>query len=276
MDMLKAVALGALQGATEFLPVSSSGHLVIFQKLFGLDRPEVFFDVCLHLGTLAAVVFFFRKDLWGMAASFFRLLWLAARKKAPLSELWGDQEARMALLVVLGSVPTAAIGLLLNPVVERLFSSIFIVGAMLAVTGCLLWFSGKIDEKTPRRHDLSVKDVLIIGVVQGLAIVPGISRSGSTIAAGLFLGLDGEKAARFSFLLSVPAVIGAGILSAGSFGPDSAFSVSAVLWGAAAAAGVGYAALAFLMRLVRRGRLFAFAPYCWLMALGSMALGFLG
>ncbi|VEN73688.1 Undecaprenyl-diphosphatase [Candidatus Desulfarcum epimagneticum] len=276
MDMLKAVALGALQGATEFLPVSSSGHLVIFQTIFGLESPEVFFDVCLHLGTLAAVVFFFRKDLWGMAASFFTLLWLAARKKTPLSKIWEDEKARMALLVALGSVPTAAIGLLLNPVVERLFSSIFIAGAMLAVTGCLLWFSGKVDGKTPRRRELSVKDALVMGVVQGLAIVPGISRSGSTIAAGLFLGLDGEKAARYSFLLSVPAVIGAGILSAGSFGPDSAFSVSAVLWGTAAAAGVGYAALAFLMRLVRRGRLSAFAPYCWLMALASMALGFSG
>ncbi len=281
MDFLKALALGVIQGVAEFLPISSSGHLVIFQKLFGLEKPEIFFDVCLHMGTLVAVAFFFRKDLFDMISSFLRLLLMLLRKKASVSDLYSDRNSRMALLVAAGSVPTAAAGLMLDKIAEGLFSSIFITGTMLAITGSLLWFTrkysqnGKSGEKKGGERIL-LKDALIIGVVQGLAIMPGISRSGSTIAAGLFLGLSREAAARYSFLLSVPAVIGAGILRVNALSGRSVFSGFDILFGAAAAAVTGYCALKMLVRMVKNGRLFAFAPYCWLMASLSIILGYLG
>ena len=286
MDFLKAALLGVIQGASEFLPVSSSGHLVIFQKLFGLDQPEIFFDVMLHLGTLGAVALFFRKELIAIISSAARLFWGMIRRKAAVSDFYNDPNGRMALFIVIGSIPTAIIGLLINEVAERLFSSIFIVSGMLALTGGVLWLTRKVEtldpktEETPKEikpekmDGLSVKNALVIGTVQGFAAMPGLSRSGSTIVAGLFLGLDRETAARYSFLLSIPAVAGAALLSAFPLPDQSAFPWLAVAVGAVVAGAVGYAALCLLIRLVKKGRLHVFAPYCWAMAAAAAAGGF--
>jgi len=276
MDLFKALMLGIVQGTAEFLPISSSGHLVIFQKLFGLDRPEIFFDVCLHMGTLAAVIVFFRKDLSEIVSSFLRLSLMLSLKKASFSDFFKDKEARMAVMIAIGSVPTAIAGILIGKIAENLFSSLFVTGTMLAVTGYVLHLTGKCSEIKKGGDNILIRDAIVIGLVQGIAIMPGISRSGSTVAAGLFLGLSRETAARYSFLLSVPAVVGAGILSASALPDHSAFSGFAVLSGTAASAVTGYFALKMLIRMVKRGRLFLFAPYCWFMASLSIISGYLG
>ena len=154
MDFLQAILLGIIQGLAEFLPISSSGHLVIFQKLFGLDKPEIFFDVCLHMGTLVAVVVFFRKELCAIISSSLKLSWMIVSGNAPVSDFYKDANGRMAIFILVGSVPTAIAGLLINEVAERLFSSIFITAAMLALTGCILWLTRKVDapEQTTEKN----------------------------------------------------------------------------------------------------------------------------
>ena len=273
MSYLQALALGIVQGLTEFLPVSSSGHLVLLQNLFGLHEPELLFDVCLHMGTLAAVCVVFRRDIASIVGA---LLKLPGRLKSPggfASRFAEDGDVRMAVLIVVGSVPTAVLGLLFHRVVDRLFGAVWIVGAMLLVTGTFLWLTrGRRGPGRPIGR-MGLVDALIIGVVQGLAIVPGISRSGSTISAALFLGLDRDLAGRFSFLLSIPAILGALVLNIDPSSTQTALSTGVILSGTIAAGMVGYAALRILLRMVRSGHLYRFAPYCWLA--GAAALVFI-
>ncbi len=261
MEPAYGVLLGAIQGLTEFLPVSSSGHLVLFQHLLGIKEPELFFDVSLHVGTLFAVFVVFRKDIGMMFVS----LWRAARG--------GNVENRDALklfaCIVAGSVPTAVIGLVIKHFEVWLSSSLF-VGAMLLVTGVMLWLTRGRDAGGRGIGDFSIAGALAVGCAQGIAVFPGISRSGATIAAGLFLGLDRLTAARFSFLLSIPAIIGAEILSACDFFTGDAQLDGATVAGTLTAFVVGYAALKFLIGIVRRGGLYLFAPYC--AALGIIAI----
>jgi undecaprenyl-diphosphatase len=173
------------------------------------------------------------------------------------------------LLIVIGSIPTAVLGFLFHGIADRLFASAFIAGLMLMVTGMLLWLTrrAKPGGKESRIQGFSRTKALIIGIVQGLAIIPGISRSGSTISIGLLLGIDRETAARYSFLLSIPAIVGAGALSLkdGLSRTDPAIRLS--LLGAAVAAIVGYIALKVLLSMVKKGHLYVFAPYCWLVGI---------
>lgn len=251
---LQSALLGILQGLTEFLPVSSSGHLVLLQlwlgEAFAFAEDAVAFDLVLHVATLIPVLWFYRKDV----------LELATRPQ---------RNARYIGLLVLATLPTAVIGLLLKDTFETLFHTPRAVAAALFVTGALLASTRWTD-----RGDASTGEppasspgpmapwvALVIGVAQGLAITPGISRSGSTIATALLLGVGRGEAARFSFLLSVPAIAGACVLVA-----KDGVSFESALWGPlavgfGAAALVGYAALRWLVRLVRRGRLYRFAFY---------------
>jgi undecaprenyl-diphosphatase len=275
MTTASAVLLGIVQGLTEFLPVSSSGHLVLFQQLLGFRDPPVFFDICVHVGTLAAVFVFFREDISAMLRSVARLLRLALSRRLSKSLLAEDPHLRMALMIVIGSIPTAILGLLFKQIVEELFASPILVGLALLVTGALLWTTRRVKsvEDGARGGRFTVPNALLIGLVQGIAIIPGISRSGSTISAGLLLGLERETAARFSFLLSVPAILGATLLGVrdAALRPGGA-DLLAVLAGAAAAAGMGYLALRALVPMVRRGRIHLFAPYCWLAGLLTLVL----
>jgi undecaprenyl-diphosphatase len=265
MTTLEAILLGIIQGLTEFLPVSSSGHLVLFQRLFGLQEAELFFDVCVHLGTLLAVLGVFRREIINIIAAVMRLFSKTGPSKTIQQRMESDADLKMALLIVIGSIPTAVLGFLFRGIADRLFASAFITGLMLIVTGLLLWLTRwsttaiaqtGADRLTPGK-------AFIIGIVQGLAIIPGISRSGSTISIGLLLGIRREMAARYSFLLSIPAIIGAGLLSfkEGLSRPDP---IHIALLGAVTAALVGYAALKSVLHVVKNGRLHWFAPYCWL------------
>ena len=266
MDPIEAIILGIIQGLTEFLPVSSSGHLVLFQQLFGLKEAELFFDVCVHLGTLLAVMVVFRQEIKNIILALMRLISSTGSKKTILQKVESDPDLKMALLIVIGSIPTAVLGFLFRGIADRLFASAFIVGLMLMVTGLLLWLTrwAATRVEQPGADRLTPKNALIIGVVQGLAIIPGISRSGSTISIALLLGIRREMAARYSFLLSIPAIIGAGLLSfkEGLSQTDQAIQIS--LLGAVAAALVGYGALKSLLHVVKKGRLHLFAPYCWM------------
>ncbi len=252
MTLLQAVFLGFIQGLTEFLPVSSSGHLAIAQHyLPGFSQPGVLFDVMLHVGTMVAVLIYFRRELVLLAVSPFRRTEEAALYR------------RLLLLLILASVPTAVIGLLFKDFFEGLFDNIPLVSLMLLVTGTLLFVSERFRRAGRTEGALRVSDALVVGTVQGMAIVPGISRSGSTIAALLLKGVEGETAARFSFLLALPAVFGAALLSLRHLTDVATAQVPVYLGGAATAFITGLLSIHFLMAVIRRKRLFYFALYCW-------------
>lgn len=269
MNYTEAILLGIIQGLTEFLPVSSSGHLVLFQQLFGLKEAELFFDVCVHLGTLLAVMVVFRQEIMNIIFALLRLFSSSGSKKTVWQKFESDPHLKLAMLIVIGSIPTAVLGFLFRSIADRLFASAFIAGLMLIVTGLLLWITrwAKTRVEQADADPLTPQNALIIGIVQGLAIIPGISRSGSTISIGLMLGINRETAARYSFLLSIPAIFGAGLLSfkEGLSQTDLAIQIS--LLGMVTAAFVGYGALKSLLHVVKKGRLHLFAPYCWLVGI---------
>lgn len=270
MDSIQAAVLGIIQGLTEFLPVSSSGHLVLLQNLFGLTEPELFFDICLHVGTLVAVCTVFRRDIRDVIIALANLPALK-KKTGSWSKVYAANESiRLGFLIVAGSIPTVFLGLLFKEMADILFGSVAIVGVMLLTTGLLLWLTRKIKTTGRPLNRMTVKDALIIGFVQGLAIIPGISRSGATIATALYLGIDRGLAGRFSFLLSVPAICGALVLGLNESLAHNDISVGVILLGSLIAAVTGYAALKILLRVVNKGRLAWFAPYCWL--LGVVAI----
>ncbi|PLX97130.1 MAG: UDP-diphosphatase [Desulfuromonas sp.] len=261
MTYFEAIFLGALQGATEFLPVSSSGHLAIAQHLLpDFSQPGVFFDVLLHVGTMIAVILYFHRELKKLATAPF-----SKAEDAPLYR-------RLLLLLIAGSVPTAIIGLTFKDFFEGLFENIPVVATMLLVTGTLLFVSERLHRGNRKEEELTLRDALLTGLVQGCAIIPGISRSGSTIAAMLLRGIDGETAARFSFLLALPAVFGAAILSLRHLDAVAKEQLPLYLTGAAVAFIVGLLSIHFLMAVVRKRRLIGFAIYCWLA--GSLILLF--
>ncbi len=282
MTLIQAFILGIVQGLTEFLPISSSGHLVIGQHLFGLQHADLAFEVSVHMGTLVAVVFFFRRDIAAIlkAVLRYRPAWRPATLTALLAPGSPEAEIRLALLVVLGSIPTAVIGLILKHFEKALFATPLITGVMLLVTGSVIHLT-RGPQLAARKHPastrplsaISVRDCLLIGCVQGLAVLPGISRSGNTIAAGMFAGINPQAAARFSFLLSIPAVTGAALLVLPEAFAQGSVDTAACLTGGLTALIVGYAALALLVYLVNQGKLHAFAPYCWIVGIAVIVLG---
>lgn len=269
MSIIQAWILGVIQGLTEFLPISSSGHLVIAQRLFGLVEPGIAFDISVHLGTLAAVVIFFRKEILEVNDAAIAGCKRLFAKQDSFSTLYANEHGfRLAMLLAAGSIPTAIIGIFLQTISELLFTSIALTGGMLIVTGIilvltgvLLWITKNAKASEKGLSEFSLKTALWIGVVQGFAIIPGISRSGSTIAAGLLLGLDKKTAGTFSFLLSIPAIIGAAGLHVVLSGLDD-IQIIQVLIGLLTSFVIGFLSLGILMRIVKRGRLYVFAPYC--------------
>ena len=268
IDGFEALILGVVQGATEYLPVSSSGHLVIFQHLFGLEEPALLFDINLHVATLLAVLWYYWRDIGDLIRQS-----LAAFRALSQGEPWAEVQTdypgfRLAWLIVLGTVPTALIGVTLQDTFESLFGSLRTVGFMLWVTGMILFLTRFGSKGTRGIGAMKPADALLIGLVQGLAITPGISRSGSTIVVALLLGIEKETAARYSFLLSVPSIIGALILKIGDAGEGVGFMATAI--GFLAALVTGYFCLSLLVQIVKRGKLAWFAPYCF--AAGLFAL----
>ncbi len=268
IDWFEALVLGVVQGATEYLPVSSSGHLVIFQHLFGLTEPALLFDIVLHVATLLVVLWYYRRDLIDLSRQSLEALgalrggesWSAVQSRFPAF--------RLAWLIVVGTIPTAILGITLQDTFEALFGSLRVVGVMLWVTGLILLMTRLVGRGGRQIEEVRVADALLIGLIQGLAITPGISRSGSTIGLALLLGIERATAARYSFLLSVPSIIGALLLKIGDSANGVGLGVTAL--GFTAALVTGYLCLAFLVRIVKRGGLAWFAPYCF--AAGVVAL----
>ncbi|WDP91366.1 MAG: undecaprenyl-diphosphate phosphatase [Desulfobacter sp.] len=271
MEIYQGIILGILQGLTEFLPVSSSGHLVLGQIYFNITEGGLAFDVAVHMGTVAAVVVVYFSDIREMTASLLRFI-TAPNKKELNAQ---DKNLNFVWCILAGSVPTALIGFGLKTLEHILFTSSLLVGLMLLVTGGVLWGSKKYyRESDSGGAPLTLKRALFIGVVQGMAVVPGISRSGSTIAAGMFAGLDRTTAARFSFLLSVPAICGAQIISIKDALETGGLIDPAVICGTIVSFIVGLAALKLLLKLVHTGKFHLFAPYCWLAGILALISSF--
>ena len=231
MTLLTVIILAVIQGITEFLPVSSSGHLALAGIVMNVPAGDITFEVVVHVGTLMAVLAVYWKDLVGLVSGVFR------KQKESLI---------LAGLLVLGSVPAAVAGFLLADSVEQLFDRPVVVSIMLVVTGCILFSTRLTFAKKGRRENPSITGSLMIGLAQAVALLPGISRSGSTISTGLFAGIRKEKAARFSFLLSIPAIAGAAVLKLGDIG-ESGIELPLIIVGLVVSAVTGYFALRLLL-----------------------------
>ncbi|MBF0550222.1 MAG: undecaprenyl-diphosphate phosphatase [Deltaproteobacteria bacterium] len=265
--MFKAVILGIIQGITDFLPVSSSAHLLILQHFLGIAEPDALVDVCLHLGTLTAVVAFYRRQVAGVVTEFWWMLWNVRQREELAAALNGRPALRAAILLIVGTIPTGIIGVTLKYQFEALFSSLLGVGLALIITGLILLGTCRVSDSSRRMHRMGILDAVIIGMIQGFAVMPGISRSGSTIAAALYLGLNRRVAATFSFLLCIPSILGASILKLHE-SHLTTLSLGPILAGTLVAALVGYQTIKLLVKIIDQGRFWLFAPYCVLMGLG--------
>lgn len=252
MTALQAIILGFIQGFTEFLPVSSSGHLAIVQSLFeDFEQPGLLLDTLLHVATLLAVLVYFRKRIANLILGFFGFF--TSRYTVQRYE-----QKSMIFGIVVATIPTAIIGFLLKDHVETLFTKPAIIGYLLIVTSTMLYFS----DKFKGRNKISLPVALFIGIMQGFAVFPGISRSGTTIFAGLLAGLTRKEAAEFSFLISIPAILGAVVLQLEHL--DSVAAGDLVIYGLSMLVAfiVGILAIHIMMKLVERAKLSFFAMYC--------------
>lgn len=255
MSYWQAIVLGVVQGLTEFLPVSSSGHLVVTEAAVGLAIPGVVVEVTLHVATLVAVIIVYRARL-------VELIRGVARNDAAA---W-----RSVGLLAIGTIPAGIIGGLFAGYVEQAFDALLIVGIDFVVTGTILWSTRPVLQRASRPEP-SVGGAIGIGLAQAFAILPGISRSGSTVAAGLWLRVEPVQAAEFSFLLAIPAIAGAAVLELPKLASEGTMiGVGPLLAGAAAALVSGVWAIRLLVRLLRRGTFHHFAPYCW--AIGGVTI----
>lgn len=263
VTLLNSIILGIVQGLTEFLPVSSSGHLVLFSHFLGVEDAGITFEVLLHFGTFLAVLVAFRRDIGHLLTSFFSLF----RGGKSLRERYREEsDLRLLVYIVVATLPAVIIGLAFKDTIEGAFDHPRFVAWALIITGVLL---GLTRFASAGKKELSFLNTLVMGLAQAIAILPGISRSGSTISFGLFSGVRGEQAARFSFLLSLPAVLGATLLKIGemSSAPVGQSKLTIMIIGAAVAFFTGWLAIEAMLRILRRGKLFWFAPYCLLLGI---------
>jgi len=244
VTLIEALILAVVQGLTEWMPVSSSGHLVITQTVLGLNPPLIF-DVMLHVGTLIVVLTVFRKDIADII-------------KAVIKRDFETEEGKLALFIVVGSVPIAIIGFVFYDFFKSLFSNLFAVGVAIIITGLVIFFS----EKRIGNRKMGILDSLLIGLAQAVTIIPGISRSGITVATGLLRKIDKTKAFRYSFLLSVPAVIGATVMESRDLVLGN-MDMAPLFLGATISMIVGYVSLKLLQKIVMNEKFHLFAYYCW-------------
>ena len=269
MTLLSSILLGLIQGVAEFLPISSSGHLAIAEHLLGVTgtHPPEFIDVLLHLGTLAAVFVAYWGDIRDMIVEFFCGVRDLARHSTPVPV---PPARRMILLIIVGTLPLFAV-LPIKDAVEGLADNIYFVGGALIVTGFLLFASDRVKKGRKTERSATLLDVFLVGVAQAIATCPGISRSGTTITAGCFVGFERKFAVRYSFLMSIPAILGANILSIKD-------AMETVVWaevpiymaGVLVSAVVGYACIRLLKMIADKGKFGFFAYYCW--AVGALTL----
>ncbi len=263
MTYWTAIILGLVQGVAEFLPISSSGHLAILQNFLHLGSADehLLFDVLLHLGTLAAVILAFWRDVSGLVREGLCMVHL---KKLRRGQKPDRLKRRTIWFIILGTLPLFAV-IFIKDAVESLYSNTFFIGFALLVTGGLLFAADRMGHGNKNEKNATLGDILLVGLAQALAVTPGLSRSGTTISVGMLRGFDRSFAVRFSFLLSIPAVLGANILTlvdAVQAGINASL-LPMYLAGVAAAFVSGYMALYLLRMMVQRGRFGGFAYYCW-------------
>jgi len=269
-----AIVLGVVQGVAEFLPISSSGHLSLLQYFFDMPEPDQLYNILLHFATLVAVCVVYRRDIAGMIVEFFRLL-AALFSRTGRREAGGPPEARrMILLLIVGTLPLFLV-LPIEDAVEGLGAQPVFVSAMLLVTGLILFLSDRYGGGRKTGRTATLRDVALVGLAQGLATIPGLSRSGTTISAGMALGFERNFAVRFSFLLSLPAVLGATLLKVvkvmGAGEIDTAL-LPMYLAGMAVAGVVGYFSISLVKLLASKGKFGMFAYYCWLAGAAALAV----
>ncbi|MEM3697012.1 MAG: undecaprenyl-diphosphate phosphatase [Candidatus Bathyarchaeia archaeon] len=261
-QLIETIILGIIQGLTEWLPISSTGHLKLAEHFLGLKVP-ILFDITLHIGTLIVILFYFKREIKEVISAFFRFD-------------FKTEYGRLIPLIIVGAIPTALIGWFFGDVIEGIFQTPLPIAAAFILCGIILYSTKASEERT---ENISYLKALIIGIAQGIAITPGISRSGTTIAVALLLGIRRGKAFQFSFLLSVPAILGAFSLKTYTQAEaltSAGYGWMEVLIGSVVAMVVGYFALKLLWKILAKQRLHFFAFYCWFVALLSLALGFSG
>ncbi|MDR7254422.1 undecaprenyl-diphosphatase [Nocardioides sp. BE266] len=267
IDLLKAVVLGVIQGLTEFLPISSSAHLRIFPELFGWGDPGAAFTAVIQIGTELAVLIYFRKDIWRIGSAWVRSLFQP--------EFRGTLDSRMGWYIIVGSLPIVVLGVLLKDVIERDFRNLWIIGCTLIVLGIVLGIADRVGRTDRGQSKITLKDAVVMGGAQALALIPGVSRSGATISAGRFLGLEREAATRFAFLLAIPAVVGAGLFELKDIpNGHNDFGWGPTAVGTVVSFVVGYAAIAWLLRYVSTRSYTPFVIYR--IVLGAATLILLG
>ena len=276
VDWLEALVLGVIQGLTEWLPVSSSGHLALAQHYLG--QVPVVVDVMLHFGTMLVLVVYFRKEGGMVLRSAGAVLRDVSRGTGWGPAINKDAERKLSFLIVLALVPTAAFALTFRYLFgEGLFSNLPVIAVGFAASGAMLVLAGLSKQGTRNEKDLAARDSLAVGVAQGIAFLPGFSRSGLTISTGMLRGIEAEAAGRYSFLIMLPAVLGATILSLPDLGVLSTDLVLMGLAGMAVAMAVGWLSLGLLMRILKKGGVSYFAPYCFIACTitALIALGYL-
>ena len=266
MSLMMAIILGIFQGIAEFLPISSSGHLVLLQNFFEMDQGELFVSVMLHLGTLISIVIVFYKDIIAIIGSFFQIVTeLFTKNKIVL-----DTESKiLAIMIIVGTIPTGLMGILFKDFFEGLYESLLAVGIALIVTGFLLMISEKSNTGKKNIRNMTISDAIIVGIFQGFAIIPGISRSGSTIVGGLFRGFNTRLATKFSFLMAIPAILGATLLETVKVITSDnpiAFSIP-LLVGVLLSTVTGVVAIKVLIKALEKGKLYYFSYYVWVVGI---------
>ncbi len=264
-DLLKAVVLGIIQGLTEFLPISSSAHLRIFPELFGWGDPGAAFTAVIQIGTELAVLIYFRKDIWRIGSAWVKSLFRAEHR--------GTLDSRMGWYIIVGSLPIVVLGVLLKDVIERDFRNLWIIGTTLIVMGVVLGVADRVGRTDRPIGKITLKDAVLMGAAQALALIPGVSRSGATISMGRFLGFDREAATRFAFLLAIPAVVGAGVFELKEIpNGHNDFGWGPTITATVVSFVVGYAAIAWLLRYVSTRSYTPFVVYRILLGAGTLIL----
>ncbi len=276
MSVLESLFLGLVQGIAEFLPISSSGHLSIFQNLLKIQGDQsghLLFDVMLHFGTLISIFAVYRRDIMDILRALLRFCRSLGKNGAQYRNTPPTPAGRMAIMIVIATLPLLII-VPFDDYIEQLYYNTTYIGFALIVTGCMLYISDRLPLGSKNERSATVKDSLIVGLAQAFATVPGISRSGMTITTGLLRGFDREYAVRFSFLMSIPAILGATLISiikAIKYGVSGSL-IPVYLIGTAVAAVVGYFAINLVRYLSRKGKFGRFAYYCWAVGIITMIL----
>lgn len=278
LTVLQAAFLGFVQGLTEFLPVSSSGHLAFFEHVFGFKQPNLFFDIMLHIGTLTAVLIYFWRDILNLIIDV-----IVGIIELLRGERWSDvtfknPKLKFFVLIIVAMIPTGLMGFFLKDFFEGLFGSLLAIGFAFWITTLFVWLTQFVSQGYKSEAEMGFWSALVIGIFQGLAITPGISRSGSTIAAALFCKIDRELAARFSFILSIPAILAALLLESKDLAQSgqSVPYLLPVIVGTVIAAVVGYIAIRFLIKVLVQGSFHRFAYYTLFMGGLSLLISLFG